>query len=93
MNTHHSEEQARLRMLVTEGIGLADLRPKCHYMANELMATVLIAKMHESGFDVSIADAEECVNRMRVAIQTGAYPMELLQESKRASELLTVSHG
>ncbi len=75
--------------LIDEGRRLLEMRPSCHKTLNDLTAAVLIAKMQaegemESGFRL----AEECIARMRVAVETGIYPEEML---RRAGEALSQS--
>jgi len=58
------------------------LRPNCHATLNDLTAAVMIGKMLEQDFDVSIEQLEACIYRMRVAVETGEYPHHLLQEAE-----------
>jgi hypothetical protein len=61
---------ALAQALITEGDRLLAVKPYCHEMRNELGAAVLIAKLYAKGFDVTLADAEGCLARMRTVIET-----------------------
>jgi hypothetical protein len=86
MFTNSPAEHETLHRLLEEGKRLAALMPACHQMANELQAVVLVAKMHDQGFNVAVTDAESCVERMRIAVATGTYPDHLLQAAKLADK-------
>jgi hypothetical protein len=70
-----------LDALLAEGKRLAAKRPGCHRTCSDLAAAVFIAKMHERGCDVSLASVEGCIQRMRIAVETGVYPDDLLAKA------------
>lgn len=67
---------------VAEAEQLAGMLPLSRRMVSELTAVVLLAKMQADGFDVSRAEAEGCLERMRIAVKTGVYPEEMLQATR-----------
>jgi hypothetical protein len=73
-----------LQALCQEGERLAKERPRCHYTSGDLQCVLLITKLHAAGFDVSLADAHRCLERMRIAVGTGSYPHSLLQAEEDA---------
>jgi len=74
-----NEGPTYLECLLAEGTRLAELRPRCHHSQGDLQAMVLIVRMLAQGYDVTIADAEGCLARLRIAVETGVYPDELLR--------------
>jgi hypothetical protein len=42
--------------------------------------------MHAKGFDVSLSTVHECIRRMRIAVETGTYPDDLLAQSGESAE-------
>ena len=77
-------ETAALRdALLREGARLLEARPHCHGTLNEMTAARMIAKMLDQGFDVSIEELEGCIHRMRVAVETGQYPHDMLRAAER----------
>lgn len=72
-----------LQNVIDEGEHLLKKRPRCGKMLNDLTAATLIAKMCAAGFDVDREDAEECIRRMRIAVDTGIYPDALLGKAGR----------
>jgi hypothetical protein len=69
---------------VSEAEQLAALLPNCRRMVSELTAVVLLARLHADGFQVSLGEAEGCLDRMRIAVKTGVYPEEMLQAVRNA---------
>lgn len=77
--------------LVAEGEKLLRSRPLCHKMRNDLTAAILMHKMHVAGFEVSLENVEQCIRRMRIAVDTGIYPDQLLAQAseERRERLVT----
>lgn len=78
-----------LESLVEEGEKLLVGRPFCHKMQNDLTALAFTAKLHHHGYEVSFADAEQCLRRLRITIDTGIYPDKLLNQASAARSLTT----
>ncbi len=71
--------------LIAEGRRLLEMRPSCHKTLNDLTAAVLISQMHsEGGVESGVRLAEDCIARMRVAVETGIYPDEMLRKAGEA---------
>lgn len=73
---------AALHALLAEGEMLLQARPHCHKTLNDFSAAMLICKMHDQGFQVSLPMARDCIARMKIAVETGEYPDHLLEEAK-----------
>ena len=71
-----------LEGLCQEGERLTKQRPRCHYTSGDLQCILLIRKLHAAGFEVSVADAQRCLERIRIAAETGTYPQALLNEEE-----------
>ena len=69
------------RDLMAEGEALLAYRPGCEKLQNELYAVSLILGLHARGFDVSLDGLEGCIQRMRITVETGVYPEDLLQRA------------
>jgi len=68
--------------LLAEGRRLIEKRPRCHKSLNDHTAAVIIAKMHaDHGIDAGLRIAEECIARIRIAVETGIYPEEMLRQA------------
>ena len=76
-----SDLDAPLKSLLEEGERLCALRPDCHQTLNDLTALMMIARMNGQGLHVSFVMAEQCVARMRVAVETGKYPDQMLENA------------
>lgn len=74
-----------LQPYVTEAEQLANRLPQSRRMVTELTAIVLLARMQAGGYEISIAEADGCLERMRVAVETGVYPEEMLQAARGES--------
>jgi hypothetical protein len=66
--------------ILEQGERLLEARPFCHKMKNDLTAATLICKLHQQGLVETVQEAEGCVRRMQIAVDTGIYPDELLHE-------------
>ena len=69
--------------LIAQGEQLVAERPFCHKTLNDQMAIVFMAKLADKGYAVNVADAEACIDRMQIAVDSGVYPEELLQQAAK----------
>ncbi len=83
---HPEDNTAYVWKLLAEAEALAKQRHGCHHTRNDLGAAILIGKMFAEGMDVSLATLEGCVERIRIAVVTGDYPQELLEQARRKGE-------
>ena len=80
-HTMRAKKKTDTSALIAIAEALAAQRPRCHKTTSDLAAVVFIIKLHARGFDVSLGDAEGCIDRMRIAVQSGIYPDELLAQA------------
>jgi hypothetical protein len=80
MSTHIGID---LRKLIAQGEQLVAERPYCHKTLNDQMAIVFMSKLAEKGYSVKVADAVSCLERMKIAVDSGVYPEELLRQAAK----------
>ena len=68
--------------LLQEGQSLMEKRPGCHLCSNDMQAATLIWAMHKQGLEVDVRMIEGCIKRMRIAVESGVYPVHLLGEPR-----------
>ena len=73
------EEAAWLAAQLAEARELLQQRTKCHDTNNDMMALEWLETLWKRGFPLEASLAEDCVRRMRIAVERGDYPRELLQ--------------
>jgi hypothetical protein len=69
---------SRLEGLLLKGQRLMEQRRGCHHCLNDLQAATLIVAMHKIGLEVNVATIDGCIERIKVAVETGHYPAHLL---------------
>jgi hypothetical protein len=71
--------------LIERAERLLKLRPFSKKVVDDLTAATLICKLHKQGLAVSVDEAEQCLRRIEIAVDTGIYPDELLRKAEEGS--------
>jgi hypothetical protein len=71
---HPDEKTAVLGELCIQAEQLVKANPRDHQLMNDAGTVAFFARMHSKGKAVSVEAAQHCVERMRIAVESGEYP-------------------